>query len=76
MQNCSLRPATSVDREFILTVCRATMTEYHRTAHGWSDIQIEIAFVKRLDLSITQIVLLAGEPVGILTVQRGPARTG
>ena len=65
-------PATAEDRDFILAVCRATMMEYHRRARGWDEAQCEAAFVRHLGLPTTQIVLLAGKPVGILTVVRGP----
>jgi ribosomal protein S18 acetylase RimI-like enzyme len=72
MNDIALRPATAADRDFILEACRATMTEYHRTARGWNDAEIEAAYARHVDAPGTQVVLLAGEPVGVLTVVRGP----
>jgi ribosomal protein S18 acetylase RimI-like enzyme len=72
MNAVTLRPAGPEDRGFVLDVRRASMAEYHRLACGWDDNQIEATFVKNLALPATQIVLLAGEPVGVLTVLRGP----
>lgn len=68
----SLRPATPDDREFVLAVCRAAMSEYHRIARGWDDAQIEAAFLRHLDLPHTQIILFENKPVGILTLLHGP----
>lgn len=72
MSDISARSATPEDREFILSVCRATMTDYHRAARGWDYAQIEAAFARHIELAATQIVLRGPEPIGIVTVLRGP----
>jgi ribosomal protein S18 acetylase RimI-like enzyme len=67
----ALRPATVRDLDFVLDVERQTMREYAIATWGsWSEDQVQARAVKNLRAGLSQVVELAGEPIGTQVVER------
>jgi ribosomal protein S18 acetylase RimI-like enzyme len=64
-----LRPATDADREFCFAMHEATLREYVEAIWGWDDTTQREYFDRGWDPSITHIVTLDGDDVGVLKVE-------
>jgi ribosomal protein S18 acetylase RimI-like enzyme len=64
-----LRPATDADRDFCFALHEATLREYVAAIWGWDDAVQREYFDRGWDPSITQIVTLDGDDIGILKIE-------
>jgi GNAT superfamily N-acetyltransferase len=63
-----LRPATSVDRDFLFELHRATMRPYIEAIFGWDDATQAELFDESFTPADCQIIQVSGEDAGVLEV--------
>lgn len=67
-EELGLRPANDADRDFCFALHEATLREYVAAIWGWDDVVQREYFNRGWDPSITDIVTLDGEDIGVLKV--------
>lgn len=68
----SLRPATESDYEFLRNLHHSTLREYIESTWGWDQAFQDQRFRERFDPGKRQIIVVGGEDVGVLTLERQP----
>jgi ribosomal protein S18 acetylase RimI-like enzyme len=66
----TLRPATEADRDVLYHLHAATIKEYVEQIWGWDDAFQEARFHQRFDPDVCQVIVVDGEDVGVLQVER------
>jgi GNAT superfamily N-acetyltransferase len=70
LDGLTLRTSTPADTDFIVSVTRATMTDYVMRAWGPSEAQLEAAMRGDVVIGQDQIIILSGREIGVLSVER------
>ena len=65
----SYRPATEHDAEFLYDLLKATMREYVEALWGWDEAWQRAHFLEHLNLARSQIVVLDGIDIGVITIE-------
>lgn len=68
----TLRPATAADYAFLRALHRATMRDYVDQTWGWDEASQAARFEETFDPARQQIIVAAGEDIGVLIVERRP----
>lgn len=66
----TLRSATAADYDFLYALHVATMHDYVAATWGWDDAVQQAMFRERFTPEPRQIVLVAGDPVGVIQAAR------
>jgi ribosomal protein S18 acetylase RimI-like enzyme len=64
-----LRAATEQDKEFLYALLKATMREYVEELWGWDEAWQRAHFLEHVDPARSQIVVLDGVDIGVLTLE-------
>lgn len=67
-----LRPATEQDYEFVYHVLKTTMQAYVDQAWGWDEEWQRTYFSMRFTPSEDRIIVLEGQDIGVISIQRRP----
>ena len=70
--NLSLQPAVKSDHDFLYRLHCATMRDYIDRTWGWDEDAQRIAFDIRLSTNRHQLIVLDGDPVGMLEIEHHP----
>lgn len=69
----TLRPATAEDYPFLYDLHVACLKEYVARTWGWDDAVQQAMFRENFTPERSRIVIVAGQPVGVIAAERRPA---